>query len=710
MLFEQEFVKLQEGFRQVAALSLTRSEGQSAWFDTDEGPLEVSAYAPGILRLRFERKSLPDYELLASAPEAMQASIEAGAEVYRFQAGPLTLEIEPRPVRLRLLDGSLQQDGPRLLLESVTDRTIQGNLRFAPFACKPDEWLVSLALRSQEAIFGLGEKFGPLNRRGQLITSWDRDATGVNAEISYKNTPFAWSSEGWGLFVNTPARVTHGVGYAPWSHRSYILKVEEPNLDLFLIAAETPAQILEKFTWLTGRAPLPPLWSYGMWLSRAYYKTAGELLEVAEKLRERRIPCDVITLDGRAWHKSETRFDFSWDPERYPDPAEFVRQLTALNLRLCLWEYPYLSTRNPLFAELDERKFFLSNPDGSTYIHRWFPPPMDTLIPHLQPSGIFDFTNPEAYAWFRDAHKPLFDIGVAVMKPDYGEAVPEDVVGFNLDRGRRLHNAYALLYNRCAFEASRLYGDGMVWSRAGWTGSQRYPIQWGGDPQGDWEGLAGSIRGGLSWGMSGAPFYAHDVGGFYGSLATSGVLGEGMPEPELYIRWAQAGILSSHTRFHGTSPREPWEFPGQTEAIIRSWLGFRYRLIPYLQECALEANRSGMPVMRAMPLAFPEDPLAWSFDTQYMLGPALLVAPILRPGGEVRLYLPAGAWYDLWSGERLEGSRIIDRVVPIDRYPVFGREGQSLGLGPAVQHTGELQGEIPIQRVKFSGARLQPVF
>jgi alpha-D-xyloside xylohydrolase len=250
----------------------------------------------------------------------------------------------------------------------------------------------------------------------------------------------------------------------------------------------------------------------------------------------------------------------------------------------------------------------------------------------------------------------------------------------------------------------------MVWSRAGWTGSQRYPIQWGGDPQGDWEGLAGSIRGGLSWGMSGAPFYAHDVGGFYGNLATSGVLGEGMPEPELYIRWAQAGILSSHTRFHGTSPREPWEYPGRTEDIIRDWLGFRYRLIPYLQECALEAHRSGMPVMRAMPLAFPEDPLAWSFDTQYLLGPALLVAPLLRPGGEVRLYLPPGAWYDLWTGERLEGSRVIDLTVPIDRYPVFGREGQTLPLGPAVQHTGELQGQIPIEKVSFSGGRIRPVW
>ncbi len=716
MLFDQEFVKVQEGFRRVVSLKLVDNGPQSARFETDEGLLEVSAYAPGIIRVRLisarlektsgetrlglEPELSPDYGILVNPPESVEASFEQSSEKEdslspRFVISGLALEVQTRPLRIRLFSGE------RLLVESVTDRTIQGELRFSPFAHGKNEWMVSLALRSGEAIYGLGEKFDSLNRRGQLVTNWNRDATGVNAEISYKNTPFAWSSEGWALFVNSPARVTHGVGYPPWSHRSYILKVEEANLDLFFFSGETPAKILEQYTWLTGRAPLPPRWSYGMWMSRAFYKTADELLQVAHKLREHQIPCDVITLDGRAWHPAETRFDFSWDPERYPDPAGFVARLKEMNLRLCLWEYPYLSTRNPLFAELDQRKFFLSNPDGSTYIHRWFPPPMDTMIPHLQPSGIIDFTNPEAYAWFRDMHKSLHEIGVAAMKPDYGEAVPEDVVGYNGDSGKRLHNVYALLYNRCVFEASQCNADGLVWSRAAWTGSQRYPIQWGGDPQGDWEGLAGSIRGGLSWGLSGAPFYAHDIGGFYGCESTGGVLGGGMPETELYIRWAQAGILSSHTRFHGTSPREPWEFGEAVEQIIRRWLGFRYQLIPYLQDCALEASRTGMPVIRAMPLAFPDDPLSWSFETQYMLGPTLLVVPVLRPGGWVRFYLPAGGWYDLWSGERVEGSQVIERVTPLDQIPVYGREGQTLKLGPAVQHTGELQDPITIESLVF---------
>jgi len=214
-------------------------------------------------------------------------------------------------------------------------------------------------------------------------------------------------------------------------------------------------------------------------------------------------------------------------------------------------------------------------------------------------------------------------------------------------------------------------------------------MQWGGDPQCDWEGLAGSIRGGLSWGMSGAPYYAHDIGGF----------AIGMPEPELYVRWAQAGIMCSHTRFHGIGVREPWEYGEVAENIVRKWLDFRYRLIPYLQTCALEANRTGMPVVRAMPLAFPKDPLSWSFEEQYMLGPSLLVAPILRPGGEVRLYLPSGAWYNLWTSERIEGPRYLEQVLPLDYIPVYGRDGHILPLGPLVQHTGELEAESEIEEI-----------
>lgn len=700
MLFDQPVNTFQEGFTGLDWLKFTGMKDGTACFESSAGILEISAPGKDIIRLRIQRGSMADYGILVDPAGLERHAAEAGLQVQdgeriRLIAGLVNLVFEQEPLRL-----AVERRG-ELVLASTNDRTISGGLRLYPLAASEQQWLISLALESGESVFGLGEKFGRLDKRDQLIESWNRDAAGVNAELSYKNVPFAWSPRGWGVFVHTSARVTHGVGYPIWSHRNYVIKLDDPTLDLFLIFADSPAEMLEKYSGLTGRTELPPRWSYGAWMSRAFYQTADEIMDVARQLREHRIPCDVLTLDGRAWHKAETRFDFAWDPDRYPDPAVFVQTLRGMGYRLCLWEYSYLSTLNPMYPELAAKKFFLQTTEGETYVHRWLPPPNDKLIPHLQPSGLLDFTNPEAYAWFRDMHRSLFEMGVSVMKTDYGEAVPEEVIGYNGDTGKRLHNIYTLLYNRCTFEASQRYGDreGIVWGRSSWAGGQRYPVQWGGDPQGDWEGLAASIRGGLSWGMSGGAFYAHDIGGFYGAQSGGGLLGTGMPDPELYIRWAQAGIMASHTRFHGTSPREPWYYGEQAEGIIRKWLAWRYQLIPYLQGCALEAGETGMPVMRSMVLAFPEDQIAWQFEQQYMLGPSLLIAPVVKSGGKVHFYLPAGRWFDIWNHTVLQGPGYFEQEVPIENIPVFGREGTILPLGPAVQHTGELRTDLDLRQI-----------
>ena len=691
MILHHEGIILQKDYAPLEAVSLKEATPTRAVFRTLAGDCEVSCYAPGIFRMRWAAQvPQPDYGILAAAPDDLQLQVTSIPSGYRLQAGDMALEILSAPLRIRLYQDK------KLLLQSVTDRTIEGQLRFSPFAKRADSWLVALALGNSEPVYGLGEKWAALNRRGQLIHNWNEDATTLNSELSYKNTPFAWSPEGWGLFIHTPSKVSHGVGYPQWSHRSYILQVFDAELDLFFITAEKPAQMIERYTHLTGRAALPPRWSYGMWISRAYYRTAEIALEVAEKLRQHQIPCDVLLLDGRAWHTMQDRFDFKWDPARYPDPAGFVQKLRSLGIRLNLWEYSYLSTCNPLFNELAEKGYLLKLPSGEPYIHRWFPWPYDKSWPHLMPSGIIDFTNPEAYAWYRDQHKPLFDIGVSVMKTDYGEAVPEDVVAFNGDTGKRLHNVYTHLYNRCVYEATAMHSqdEPMVWGRAAWAGGQRYPVQWGGDPQSDWEGLAACIRGGQAWGMSGGPFYAHDIGGF----------AIGNPEPELYIRWAQAGVMASHTRFHGIGEREPWVYGEQAEDIVRQWLAWRYQLIPYLQACALEAQQTGLPFMRSMVLSFPDDRAAWQFDQQYMLGGSLLVVPVVVPGGSSRFYLPAGRWYDIWNQAWFEGPGYFERQVPLDHIPVFGREGTILPLGPAVQHTGELKPGLDLEQVWAFGA------
>jgi alpha-D-xyloside xylohydrolase len=689
MLFDQEGISIQKGFQRLESLSPRMHSDTEARFETQAGLLRISFLRGGMIRMQIETIYEPDYNLLVKVPDLLPLHVNEKNACYQITSEDLTLELFYAPLRFRLLKND------HLLLASSNDRTINGELRIAPFACGNKEWLLSIALHSGEPIYGLGEKFGRLNHRGELISSWNRDATGVNAELSYKNIPFLWSPEGWGLFIHTPSPITHGVGYSRWSHRSYILKLHDPNIDLFLFTGSTPAEMILSYTLLTGRAPLLPRWSYGVWISRAYYRTAEETLEVAQKLREHQIPCDVILLDGRAWHKMDTRFDFQWDPERYPDPPAFVQKLKELNIRLCLWEYPYVSIRNPLFNDLAERGFFLRTVNGSPYLYKWFPEPFDSFVPHLMPSGIIDFTNPLAYEWYQDQHRKLFDMGVSVMKTDYGEAVPEDAVASNGDTGKRLHNVYALLYNRCVYEATQKYSqDGaLVWGRAGWTGTQCYPIVWGGDPQCDWEGLAASIRGGLSSGMSGIPFYTHDIGGF----AT------GIPDAELYVRWMQAGVFSSHTRFHGTGPREPWIYGEEVEEIVRFWLGLRYQLIPYIEACALEASSSGLPVMRSMVLEFPLDPIAWSFEEQYMFGPSLLIAPIIRPGGRGKIYLPSGNWFDFWTKEFIEGPRLIIKTMPLDKMPVYAKLGTILPMGKSAQHTDTLSEENNVKKIFFFG-------
>jgi alpha-D-xyloside xylohydrolase len=329
--------------------------------------------------------------------------------------------------------------------------------------------------------------------------------------------------------------------------------------------------------------------------------------------------------------------------------------------------------------------------------------PFGNVLTPLPESGIIDFTHPAAYAWWRDAHERLFAQGVDVMMSAYGEHVPDDAVAFNGDVGRRLHNVYPLLYNQCIFEATARFqrpenAPPMVWGRAGWTGSQRYPIQWGGEPQSDWEGLAASIRGGLSWGMSGAPYHSSDVGGFYGSA---------QPTAELFVRWLQMAVFGSHLRMHGIGEREPWAFGVEAEAIVRKWLAFRYRLIPYLQSVIAEATTTGLPVMRAMALAFPRDALTRSYETQFMCGDTLLVAPIIQEGGEIEIALPGGAWYDLNSRQRIAGERVLRYKAALDQFPVFGREGFALPLGHAVQHTGEIEPERPLEQLWVFGKPAQ---
>ena len=702
----------QSNFQRLSNVRFVSADTSVARFEVDGIALNVVAHAADTLRLTLGQSQLPDYGLLQKTVAEGSLTVEPQGGSWRITSGDISLKIEAAPLRLTLSKAG------RTVLTSITDQHFRGRTRLPAFGLQqgeahgkqPRRWCASFALNSDTAVYGFGEKFGPLDKRGQLVRGRTEDALGVNTELSYKNIPFCWSPDGWGLLAHTPGVVRHGVGYPQWSHRTYVLEVEDDVLDLFLFAGE-PASIIDRYTALTGRAAVPPLWSYGMWLSRAYYKVPQDAIDTAAELRRRGIPCDVITLDGRAAWEVRTRFSFEWDKSRFDNPKQILETLRSFNLKVCAWEYPYISIHNPLFSELEGKGWLLKNSDGKAAVFDWVKDPTDnpfgSVLTPLPPSGILDFTHPAAAKFWADSHDKLFDDGVDVIKTDFGEQVEDDMVAYNGDSGRRLHNVYPLLYNQCVWNATQRYNDAhgrgpaMVWGRDGFIGSQRFPMQWGGDPQTDWEGMAASIRGGLSYGMSGVPYYATDVGGFYGAQ---------QPDTELYLRWTANGIFCSHFRYHGIGEREPWALGVETEAIAKKLLAFRYRLIPYMIGASEQAAQNGLPLMRAMPLAFPHDRLARSFEGQYLFGDALLVAPIIQPGGSVEVYFPAGeAWRDLDTGERIEGGQV--RVVhkALDQLPAWGREGHLLCLGREVMHTGEIDLDAPIEDVwLFGEPRVSP--
>lgn len=687
-------------------LRLREVQQDRVLFSTSGGTLEISFWDEDILRLRLGDATVNSYPIIVGKPagKSISYTLEDGFHVVRCGKGTLLLEPgAPEGDRPDQPFGFTFTYNGKTIVQPSPDGQFVRRYRIPPFARTGEGWFFSVALQPGAPIYGFGEKFGTLNKRGQQLISWAEDALGVNAELCYKNAPFCWTptgshnkegSCGYGVFIHTTARVTHGAGYPAWSNWSYAALVEDEILDVFFIAGNTPAEIIKRYTDITGRTKDVPLWSLGNWISRAYYKTFEEAEAVARTIRERQIPCDVYTLDGRAWLDTDSRFYFEWDPCRYPDPQKFISIMRELNLKLCLWEYPICSINNPKFQEFDDKGWFLKDDKGKTYEYEFDLSPFGTVLTPLPKSGLFDFTVTEAAQWWYEQHRKLHDMGVDVFKVDFGEQTPEDAFASNGDSGITYHNALPLLYNQTCYQASEdHFGQGLVWSRSGWAGSQRMPMQWGGDPQASWNGLAGSIIGGQSWGLTGAPFYAHDIGGFYG----------GPPDPELYVRWLQAGVLGPFCRIHGVGPREPWYFGEEAEEIVKDWLALRYRLLPYLQRQVREATISGLPVMRSMVLAFPGDCRMWAFEMQYMLGDHLLVAPVIQPGGWVSVCLPEGRWYDYFTGEALKGNQLRTMQIPLTRIPVYVREGAILAEGPAVQHTGELDGSNRIEKIRVFG-------
>lgn len=523
-----------------------------------------------------------------------------------------------------------------------------------------------------EAIFGLGEYFGPLNRVGQTVSLWHLDATGNSSPRSYKSIPFFMSSRGYGVFFNDYNPMTFWVGSREVSKIQ--VAVENDLVDYYFFHGPEPKKILGAYTALTGRASVTPRWTLGVWMSRLSYGTQEEVLETARRLRHEKIPTDVLNLDTN-WSTVEWACDWSFDKKRFPDPALMFRELDKMGFKICLWQIPYVINTLEISKEGRDRRAFAKNRGPFIFVF-------------LGLARVIDFSREEGIRWYREKLKGLFSLGARTIKVDFGEQI-EPHQRFLRYSGRQMHNLYPLLYNKAAFEAAQDYfgaKEAVIWARSAYAGSQRYPVHWSGDNSSNYANMPASLRGGLSLGLCGFTYWSQDVGGFVG-----------LPDDTLYLRWATLSIFQSHIRFHGCPPvfREPWNFSPETQKMVKKVLELRYRLIPYLFSESIASAQAGIPLMRTLFLEFPDDPNTLPIEDLFMCGENLLVAPILTESDTRMVYLPAGRWHDFWTGDSREGGRWHEETAPPGKIPLYVRGGKFLPTGEIAQYIPEGRDALP---------------
>ena len=516
-----------------------------------------------------------------------------------------------------------------------------------------------LSLGVGELVYGLGERFGPLIKNGQSVDVWNADG-GTSSEQSYKSIPFYLTNRGYGVLVNQPEHVSFEVGSETVERVQFSTAGEA--IEYLVFDGPTPKDVLARYTALTGRPARVPAWSYGLWLSTSFTTQYDEetVTRFIEGMRERDLPMSVFHFDC-FWMREFTWTDLVWDARVFPDPEGMLARLHDRGLHVSAWINPYIAQRSVLFEEARALGHLVRRPDGSVW--QW----------DMWQAGmaLVDFTSPAATRWFQDKLRGLLDQGVDALKTDFGERIPLDVVWADGTAPEAMHNWYTQLYNQAVFEVleeHRGEGDAVLFARSATTGGQRMPVHWGGDNSSSFESMAETLRGGLSLAFSGFGFWSHDIGGF-----------EGTPDPEVFKRWVAFGMMSSHSRLHGsTSYRVPWAFDEEAVDVTRAFSRLKLSLMPYLHQVGIEAHETGIPFMRPMQLEFPGDPAVAHLDRQYMLGPDLLVAPVFRADGEVEYHLPAGTWTNLLTGEVRTGGGWHREVHDVMSLPVWVREGAVL--------------------------------
>lgn len=531
---------------------------------------------------------------------------------------------------------------------------------------KPHRTTYSFHAEPNECFVGTGERFAKMDLSGKTVQLRNQDGQGVNNRRTYKNIPFYMSTEMYGLFMHTTSFAKFSL--ADHSTRSVQMMSEEPLVDFFLIGGDNFEEILFGYRQLTGFPSMPPLWSFGVWMSRMTYFSADEVNEICDRLRQEKYPCDVIHLDT-GWFETDWLCEWKFNDERFPDPSTFIRNLKDKGYRVSLWQLPYIAYAAEQYEEAKANEYISKS-------ERKIQGASNFSVQDY--AGTIDFTYDKATEWYKGLLKKLLDMGVVCIKTDFGEDIHLDAEYKNMSPDK-LHNLYPLLYQKAAYEITKeVTGDGIIWARAGWAGAQRYPLHWGGDSACSWDGLAGSLKGGLHLGLSGFGFWSHDVPGFHG---VPNFMNSVLPE-DIYVRWTQFGVFTSHIRYHGSHKREPWYYPN-IAPIIKKWWNLRYKLIPYILEQSEKTTKTGFPVIRALMMHHPDDKTCRHIDDQYYFGDNMLVAPVMNSENIRDIYLPEGKWVHFFTKETYKGNAWIKNMeVPLDEMPVFVKQGASIPMYP----------------------------
>lgn len=601
-----------------------------------------------LINFREDRSHCPKFALNEDDP---QVSIEENDDAWLFTSGKLTLRI----AKGETIDFTYMYDGKTIAHSGwrakalVTDPN--GELHVSE----------QLDLGVGEKIYGLGERFTNFVKNGQSVDIWNEDG-GTGTEQAYKNVPFYMSNKNYGLFVDNPGKVSFEIGSEKVSRVQFSVPGQEMSYSV--IGGANMKEILANYTALTGRAPLVPDWSYGLWLSTSFTTDYDEktVLDFVDGMAERNIPLSVFHFDCR-WMKELEWCNFEWDSSKFPDPEGLLKKLHDRGLKVCVWINSYIGQKSPLFEEGAKNGYFIKRTDGSVW--QW-----DKWQAGM---AIVDFTNPEATAWYQGYLKKLVAMGVDCFKTDFGERIPtEGVQYYDGSDPELMHNYYTYLYNQAVYDVlveTKGADEAILFARSATVGGQKFPVHWGGDCSSNYPSMAESLRAGLSFGMSGFGYWSHDIAGF-----------EDQATPDLYKRWTQFGLLSSHSRYHGsTAYKVPWLYGDEAVDVCREFVELKNTLRPYLEKSARETHETGVPMMRSMVLEFQDDPTCEDIDTQYMLGDDILVAPIFNEDGIARFYVPDDGsgmpWRNLITGTEYEPGRWYTEQYDYHTLPVLARPG-----------------------------------